>query len=157
MMNRNQSQQGPKKAQDYEERVFQIKRVSKKTTGGNAIGFTALAIIGDGKGRVGSALGKGKDVQKAIQKALAKARTNVVDINLKNTTIPHMVSNKLSAAKVLIQPAPKGSGIIAGGAIRAVLELAGVKDVSAKMLGSSDKLTNVRCTIEALQKLKKAE
>jgi len=145
------------RSKEFEERVYHIKRVSKKTTGGNAIGFTALAVVGDFNGRVGAALGKSKDVPRAIQKAINKAKNNVVKVNLKGTTIPHDITNKYSAAKVLLKPAPKGSGIIAGGPVRVVLELAGVKDVSAKMLGSSDKLANVRCTIEALSKLKKAK
>ncbi len=148
---------GYARAKEFEERVYHIKRVSKKTTGGNAIGFTALAIVGDRKGKVGAALGKSKDVSSAIQKALTKAKENVVEINLKGNTIPYEVSNKYAAAKVLLKPAPEGTGIIAGGPIRAVLDLTGVKDVSAKMLGSNNKLANVRCTIEALCKLKEAK
>jgi len=143
------------RAKEFEERVYHIKRVSKKITGGNAIGFTALAVVGDFKGKVGAGLGKSKDVAGAIKKALSKAKSNVKEINLRDTTIPHEVLEKYAAAKVLLKPAPKGSGIIAGGPVRVVLELAGVKDVSAKMLGSSNKLSNVRCTIQALQKLKK--
>ena len=149
--------QGFLRQKEFEERVYQIKRVSKKTTGGNAIGFTALAIVGDKKGKVGAALGKSKDVSRAIQKALAKAKENVVSVNLKNNTIPHDVNHKYAAARVLLRQAPQGSGIIAGGPVRAVLDMVGVNDVSAKMLGSSDKLSNVRCTIQALQKLKKVE
>ena len=155
--NKGPGKQGFTRDKEFEERVYHIKRVSKKTTGGNAIGFTALVIVGDGKGRVGAALGKSKDVSRAIQKGLGKAKEEVVRINLKDTTIPHEVLHKSSAARILLKPAPEGTGIIAGGPIRAVLELAGVKDVSAKMLGSSDKLSNVRCTIEALQTLKKAK
>jgi len=143
------------RTKEFEERVYHIKRVSKKTTGGNAIGFTALVIVGDKKGKVGSALGKSRDVSRAIQKAISKAKDNVVKVNLKKDTIPHEITNKYAAARILLKPAPKGSGIIAGGPVRVVLELAGVKDVSSKMLGSSDKLSNVRCTIEALTKLKK--
>ena len=145
------------RAKEFEERVYHIKRVSKKTTGGNAIGFTALIVVGDFQGQVGAALGKSRDVSRAIQKAVSKAKDNVVEVNLKGTTIPHEVIHKYAAARVLLKPAPKGSGIIAGGPVRVVLELAGVKDVSAKMLGSSDKLANVRCTIQALEKLKKAK
>ncbi len=143
------------RAKEFEERVYHIKRVSKKTTGGNAIGFTALAVVGDHNGRVGAGLGKSKDISKAIQKAINKAKDHVVDINMRNTTIPHEVSYKYAAAEVLLKPAPEGSGIIAGGPVRVVLELAGIKDISAKMLGSSNKLANVRGTIEALKKLKK--
>lgn len=149
--------QGFVRTKEFEERVYHIKRVSKKTTGGNAIGFTALAVVGDHEGRVGAALGKSRDVSKAIQKAINKAKDNVVTINLKNNTIPHDVSDKYAAAQVLLKPAPEGSGIIAGGPVRVVLDLVGIKDVSAKMLGSSNKLANVRCTINALKKLKKAD
>lgn len=144
---------GYTRAKEFEERVYEIKRVSKKITGGNAIGFTALAIIGNYKGKVGAALGKSKDVSTAIQKALKKAREDIVEINVSNNTIPHEVTDKYAAAKVLIMPAPEGTGIIAGGPIRVVLELAGIKNVSAKMLGSNDKLANVRCAINALTKL----
>ncbi len=143
------------KGQELEERVYHIKRVSKKVTGGNAIGFTALVIVGNKKGKVGSALGRAKDVSRAIQKAVSKAKDNVVEVNLQNSTIPHEVLHKYAAARVLLKPAPEGSGIIAGGPVRAVLELAGAKNVSAKMLGSSNKLANVRCTILALKKLRK--
>lgn len=156
-MSKNLNQQGYVRTKEFEERVYHIKRVSKKTTGGNAIGFTALVIVGDRKGKVGSALGKSKDVSRAIQKAIQKAKDNIVEVNLKENTIAHEVRHKYSAARVLLKPAPEGSGIIAGGPIRAVLELAGVKDVSAKMLGSSDKLANVRCTIEALERLRKVK
>lgn len=149
------TQPGFVRQKEFEERVYQIKRVSKKNTGGNVIGFTALAIVGDKNGRVGAALGKSKDVSRAIQKALAKAKTEVVSVQLNEDTIPHIVRNKYAAARILLKPAPKGTGIIAGGPIRAVLELAGVKDVSAKMLGSNNKLSNVRCTIKALEKLRK--
>lgn len=156
-MTNNNGPSGFVRTKEFEERVYHIKRVSKKTTGGNAIGFSALAIVGDHQGKIGAALGKAKDVSRAIQKALSKAKENVVEVNLKGTTIPHEITSKYAAARVLLKPAPKGSGIIAGGPVRAVLDLAGVKDVSAKMLGSNDKLSNVRCTIDALAKLKKVK
>jgi small subunit ribosomal protein S5 len=139
---------------DFEEKVIQVKRVSKKTKGGNQIGFSALVVIGDKKGKVGSGLGKALDVQGAVQKAVSSARKNMIVVKMKESTIAHEVEAKYDAAKVLLKPAPKGSGVIAGGAVRNVLELAGVKDISAKMLGSNNKSCNVQCTIEALQKLK---
>lgn len=142
------------RSKDFEERVFQIKRVSKKTSGGNAIGFTALVIVGNKEGKVGAGLGKAKDVSKAIQKGISKAKENMINVSVKETTIPHIVENKYAAAKVLLKPAPKGSGLIAGGTVRTVLEMAGIKDVSAKMLGSSNKMANVMCTLGALKKLK---
>src|SRR3989344_5343866 len=130
------------RTKEFEERVFQIKRVSKKTSGGNAIGFTALVIVGNKEGKVGAGLGKAKDVSKAIQKGLSKAKENIIDVNIKETTIPHIIEHKYAAAKVLLKPAPKGSGLIAGGTVRVVLEMAGIKDVSAKMLGSNNKMAN---------------
>lgn len=139
---------------EYEERVLEIKRVSKKTKGGNKIGFTALVVIGDRKGKVGSGLGKASDVPSAIRKGVTVAKRNLVSVSLKGTSIPHDVTKKHSGAKMMLKPAPVGSGIIAGGVIRHVVELAGVSDISAKSFGSSNKLSNVRCTIEALQDLK---
>lgn len=150
-----QGQAAYSRVKEFEEVVYEIKRVSKKNSGGNTISFTALVIIGNKNGKVGAALGKARDVSKAIQKALGRAKDNVVDVELRGSTIPHEIEAKYSAAKVFLKPAPKGSGIIAGGSLRAVLELAGVNDVSAKMLGSNNKVANVRCTIDALSRLKK--
>jgi len=139
---------------EFEEKVIQIKRVSKKTSGGNSIGFSALVVIGDKKGRAGMGLGKAKDVSSAVQKAVSQGKRNLVNINLKNTTIAHEVHSTYGAAEVFLKPAPKGSGIIAGGAVRIVLELVGIKDISAKMLGSNNRSSNLKCTLEALKKLK---
>lgn len=140
---------------EYEEKVIQIKRVSKKTKGGNQIGFTALLVIGNRQGKVGVGLGKGKTVADAVQKGVAKAKENLVEITFEGNTIPHQVEKKLKSAKILLMPAPKGAGIIAGGSVRVVLELVGIKDVSSKMLGSSNKNTNLYCAIEALKDLRK--
>ncbi|MFA5776533.1 MAG: 30S ribosomal protein S5 [Patescibacteria group bacterium] len=139
----------------FEEKVIQIKRVSKKTKGGNKIGFTALAVVGDKAGKVGTGMAKALDVTTAISKALSKARRDVVSINIGENTIPHEVLESYKASTVKIMPAPKGSGIIAGGAVRDVLALCGIKDVSAKMLGSNNKNGAVMCTINALKKLEK--
>ena len=141
-------------AKEFEEKVIQIKRVSKKTKGGNNISFTALVVVGNRHGRVGAALAKSKDVATAVQKGIAKAKEAVVDISITEGTLAHEVWAKYGAAKVLLKPAPEGSGIIAGGTIRDVLDLAGIKNISAKMLGSNNKLGNVRCTIKALLRLK---
>jgi len=142
------------KIKEMQEKVLDIRRVSKKTTGGSSIGFTALVVVGDKSGKIGSGYGKARDVSTAIQKAVTKAKRNTVKINTKNNTITHPVSAKLGAAKVLLKPAPEGTGIIAGGPIRVVVDLAGIKNISAKMLGSNNKILNVRCTIKALKKLK---
>ena len=139
---------------EFEERVIQISRVSKKTKGGNKIGFSALVVIGDKKGRVGVALGKAPDVLSAIKKGIRLAKSRLIRVPFQKGTIPHKVVLKKGAAKVLIKPAPKGSGIIAGGAVRAIMEVAGVKDVVSKILGSRNKITNVYATYEALQKLR---
>lgn len=141
---------------DFEERVLEIKRVSKKNKGGNKIGFTALVVVGDKKGKIGSGLGKAADVASAIRKGVSVAKKNIVTVNLKGSTITHDVKNKYASAQMMMKPAPKGSGIIAGGVVRHVVELAGVSDISAKVHGSSNKTANVRCAIQALQKLKPA-
>lgn len=138
----------------FEEKVIEVKRVSKKNYGGNTVSFSALVVIGDKRGKVGTGLGKAKDVASAVLKAVTQARRDLVNIKIKDTTIAHEVTGKYGAANVLIKPAPKGAGIKAGGAVRNVVELAGIKDISAKMLGSGNKASNVRCAILALQKLK---
>ncbi|HLC93757.1 MAG TPA: 30S ribosomal protein S5 [Patescibacteria group bacterium] len=142
---------GPK---EYEEKVIQIKRVSKKTRGGNKIGFTALVVIGNKGGKVGTGLGKATDVTSAVQKAVQTAKNNMVTVKLKGSTIAHEVEDKYGASRIILKPAPEGSGIIAGGSVRSVVELAGIKDISAKILGSNNKVGNVRCTLSALGKLK---
>ena len=139
---------------EFEERVLEIRRVSKKVKGGNAIGFTALVVTGDKSGTIGYGYGKARSVATAIQKAIASAKKNYTKVKIKNGTIAHPVEAKVGAAKVLLKPAPTGSGIIAGGPIRVIVDLAGIENVSSKMLGSNNKLANVRCTIKALKKLK---
>jgi small subunit ribosomal protein S5 len=139
---------------EYDEKVIQIKRVSKKTKGGNKIGFSALVVIGNKQGKVGTGLGKAGDVSSAVQKAVQAAKRSLVEIKVKGDTIAHEVEDKYDSARVFLKPAPKGSGIIAGGSVRSVVELAGIKDISAKVLGSNNKVANIRCTIQALKKLK---
>lgn len=140
--------------QEFEEQVIQVKRVSKKTKGGNKISFTALVVVGDKKGRIGVGLGKALEVRPSIQKAITYAKKHLIDVPLKGTTIPHDVKVKKGAAKVLLKPAPEGSGLIAGGAVRPVVSLAGIKDISSKVLGTGNKASNVYATLEALKKLK---
>lgn len=139
---------------EFEERVIETKRVTKKTTGGSSMSFSVLAVVGDRNGKVGYGHSKGRDVSSAIQKAVALAKRNVISIKRKGGTIAHEVSKKSGAAEIYLKPAPEGAGLIAGGAVRQVLELAGVRDISAKMFGSSNKLLNVHATIEALKSLK---
>lgn len=135
------------------ETVIEIKRISKKTKGGNTIRFSALVVVGDRKGKVGLGLAKASDVSGAIQKSIASAKRRMFLAPLRGTTVPFSVNEKFSAAKVLIKPAPKGSGIIAGGAIRVVLEAAGVRDAVGKILGTKNKASNVYATLNALKRL----
>jgi small subunit ribosomal protein S5 len=142
---------------ELEEKVIEIKRISKKTRGGNQIRFSALVVVGDKKGKVGIALSKAPDVRNAITKAIASAKKRMVKIPLTGTTIPCSVSEKFSAAKVLLKPAPPGSGIIAGGPVRVVLESAGVRDASAKILGTKNKVSNVYATLAALKTISRID
>ncbi len=144
----NYRDQTPK---EFEETVVQINRISKKTKGGNQVRFSALVVVGDKKGRVGVGLSKATDVRSAIRKAIDKATRNVVTIRMAGSTLPYSVNEKFSAAKVLIKPAPSGSGIIAGGPMRVVLEAAGVKDAVGKILGTNNKISNVYATLKALE------
>ena len=138
---------------EFQEVVLEIKRVTTKTEGGNRISFTALVVVGDGKGRVGVALGKGRDVSSAIRKGMRLAKKSLITVPLREGTIPHQVEHKKKAARILLKPAKPGSGLIAGGPVRVVAQLAGIKDLVAKMLGSRNKTVNAWATIEALQKL----
>ena len=140
-----------------EEKVIQINRVSKKTKGGNKMRFTALVIVGNRNGRVGVGLGKSSDVSSAIIKAASFARSRMIDVPIIDGTIPHSIRIKKGGAEVLLKPAPAGTGIIAGGAVRFVVEAAGIKNISSKILGSDNKANNVYATLEALQALSKAE
>jgi small subunit ribosomal protein S5 len=145
------AQSGPK---EFEEKVVQINRVSKKTKGGNRIGFSVLVVVGDRKGRVGVGLGKAPDVSSSIQKAVSYAKKHLFTVPLRKTTIPHQVFIKRGAAQVLIKPAPAGTGVIAGGAVRAVVEAAGIRDLVSKILGSKNQASNVYATLEALKQLR---
>lgn len=136
---------------EFDETVVQINRISKKTKGGNQMRFSALVVVGDKKGRVGAALSKAPDVRSAIQKAMKKAKRELIRVPLAGTTIPFSVREKFSAAKILLKPAPSGSGIIAGGPMRVVLEAAGIRDAVGKILGTRNKISNVYATISALR------
>lgn len=147
----------PKIEKEFEEKVVQVNRVSKKTKGGNRIGFSVLVVVGDKKGRVGVGLGKAPDVSQSVAKGVEYAKRHLIFVPLKKTTIPHDVRVKRGAAEVLLKPAPKGSGVIAGGAVRAVVEAAGIRDISSKVLGTQNQASNVYATLEALKRLKKVE
>jgi len=138
-------------AREFEEKVIQVNRVSKKTKGGNKIGFSVLIVVGDKKGRVGVGLGKARDVASAIRKGANYAKKHLINVPIVKGTIPHDVYLKRGAAKILLKPAPEGSGIIAGGAVRVVVEAAGIRNISSKVLGTKNKASNVYATLEALQ------
>lgn len=142
---------------DFDQQIIEIARVTRVMAGGKRMRFRACVVIGDRKGKVGSAIAKGADVTLAVNKAVTKARKNMINVPLINETIPHQVKVKFGAAKILIKPARIGTGIIAGGAVRAVLDLAGVSNVVAKILGTNNKINNVKGTIKALQLLKRVE
>lgn len=139
---------------EFQTKVVEIKRVTRVVAGGKRMRFRALVVSGDRKGRVGVGLKKGADVAEAVAKASNEAKKNLISVSIVNDTIPHVVRLKYKAAQVLLKPAPPGSGIIAGGPVRAVIDLAGIKNISSKMLGSNNKVSNVRATYEALKKLK---
>ncbi len=139
---------------ELKEKVVSINRVVKTTKGGRTFSFSALVVVGNGQGVVGQGLGKAKEVQMAIQKGIDDAKKNLVKVPILHGTIPHEILTKAGAAKVLIKPASHGTGVIAGGSMRAVLESAGVTDVLAKSLGSANPHNVVKATIQALSELR---
>ncbi|MGV3526777.1 MAG: 30S ribosomal protein S5 [Candidatus Sericytochromatia bacterium] len=141
----------------WTEKVVQVRRVTKVVKGGKRLSFRVITIVGDGEGRVGVGVGKSADVVGAIQKGMADARKNLVIVPLVNTTIPHPVQTRFGSAAVLVKPAKQGTGVIAGGAVRIVLEAAGIKNATAKCLGSKSPLNNARAAVEALRQLKTVE
>ncbi|MFA5248060.1 MAG: 30S ribosomal protein S5 [Patescibacteria group bacterium] len=156
---------GPKKfgsrsekpKEEFEQRILEIARVTRVMAGGKRMRFRACVAIGDKKGHVGVGVGKGVDVTLAVNKAVNKAKKEMVDVPMIKDSVPHQIYNKYCAAKILIKPAGKGRGVVAGGAARVIFELAGIRNISSKSLGSSNKISCARCTIEALKKLKRVE
>ncbi len=142
---------------EFEERLVAINRVSKTVKGGRIMKFSALMVIGDGKGTVGFGLGKASEVPEAIRKGIEDAKKNMVKISLKGTTIPHEVLGKFGAGSVLLKPAAPGTGVIAGGPVRAIMECAGIKDIRTKALRSNNPCNVVNATMAGLKQLRTAE
>ena len=144
-----------KEKPEFDQQIVDLSRVTRVTKGGKQLSFRAVVLIGDRRGRVGYGVEKGKDVQLAVEKAVNQAKKNVVTVPSIKDTIPHTVISKYKAAKIMLMPAPRGSGIIAGGAVRLVLEMAGVQNASAKILGKTgNKMNNIKATFDALQSFK---
>lgn len=146
-----------KQQSDLQEKLIAVNRVSKTVKGGRIFSFTALTVVGDGNGRVGFGYGKAREVPAAIQKAMEKARRNMIRVALNEGTLHHAVKGRHTGSKVYMQPAAEGTGIIAGGAMRAVLEVAGVHNVLSKAYGSTNPINIVRATIDALGGMKSPE
>lgn len=140
---------------EFEEKIIQISRVSKKTKGGNKIGFSVLVVVGDKNGRVGVALGKAPTVAAAIHKGSKKAKKKLITVPMNGATIPFKIEVKKGAGRVLLKPAPKGSGVIAGGPVRAVVDAAGIRDISSKIMGSQNQASSVYATFAALKEIER--
>ena len=146
---------GPEgESSEWKEKVIQIRRVTKVVKGGKKLSFRAVVVVGNGSGQVGIGIGKSSEVIGAIQKAVAAARKALVDVPLHNSTIPHAIEAKAGSSLVILRPASRGTGVIAGGAARAVLELAGVENILSKSLGSNSPLNVARATVKALDELR---
>ena len=152
---RRSNGRGGAERDEFDSKVLDLARVTRVTGGGKRLRFRAVVIAGDKKSRIGIGVDKGKDVSQAIEKATRKAKKNIINVVIVNGTIPHEVKVKMGPSVILLKPQRKGRGIVAGGSLRSILELAGIKDISSKILsGSKNKLNNARAAIEALKKLK---
>jgi small subunit ribosomal protein S5 len=152
---KRQDERGRVYEKEFLEKVVQVSRVSKKTKGGNKISFSVLIVVGDKKSRVGVGLGKAPDVLSGIKKGIKKAKKTLFKVPMENGTIPYEIYIKKGAAKLLLKPAPPGTGVIAGGPVRVVVEAAGIRNIVSKRLGTTNKASNVYATIAALKKIKR--
>lgn len=142
---------------DLQEKVVSINRVSKTVKGGRIFKFAALVVVGDGNGTIGFGIGKSGEVPDAVRKGIEDAKKNLIKISLKGTSIPHEVIGAYGAGRVLMKPAPEGTGVIAGGPVRAVVEVAGIKDIRTKALRSNNPINVVKATVEGLRSLRNVE
>jgi small subunit ribosomal protein S5 len=154
MSNQRKSNRSKEKESEWQERVVQIRRVTKVVKGGKKLSFRAILVIGNEQGQVGVGVGKASDVIGAVKKAASDGKRNLVSVQLtRNDSIPHIIQGRAGAARVIMRPSAPGSGVIAGGSVRTILELAGVKNILAKQLGSSNPLNNARAATDALARL----
>jgi small subunit ribosomal protein S5 len=147
----------PAKIGDLEERVVQINRVAKVQRGGRRFNFSAVVVVGDGKGHVGAGMGKAGEVPESIRKGVEDAKKRIIQVNLEGSTIPHEIEVTYGASRVLLRPARPGTGVIAGGGVRAVMEAAGIHDVLTKTIGSTNPVNVVRAALKALEELESVE
>jgi len=154
---RNSNEGEQRERNEFDQKVVEVKRVTRVVAGGKRMRFRALVVIGDHKGKVGMGLKKGADVAESVNKAVNQAKKNMISLPLVNETIPHVMNMKYKSSSLMLKPAKPGTGVIAGGAVRQVFELAGVKNVVSKMLGSNNKVNNVKAIFEAFKKMKSKE
>ncbi len=154
---RQSNREGERERSEFDQKVVEVKRVTRVVAGGKRMRFRALVVIGDRKGKVGMGLKKGADVSESVNKAVNAAKKNLIVLPLVNQTIPHGLNIKYKSSSLMLKPAKPGTGVIAGGAVRSVMELSGVKNVVSKMLGSNNKVNNVKAVFAAFKKMKSKE